>query len=62
MINGATLKVTVLIDSDQEEEMRLQGISEHDIAQAIVKSLTLTDIPFRKPVLDIESVELLKYY
>jgi adenine deaminase len=61
-MNKATIKVTLLIDDDKVKELTKQGYSDKDIARAITTSIRLKDIPFNKPVYDIESIELLKYY
>ncbi len=64
--NGAKLEVTVLIDQDKWEELRAQGYSDKDLQKAIEKSITVKDTVggaiVSPPVLDIDSVTLLKYY
>lgn len=62
MINGAKLMVTVLIDPDQVDEMKAEGMSDQKIAEAIKKAITLTESNMRQPVRDIESVDLVKLF
>lgn len=60
--NGAKLEVTILIDKDQWEEIKSEGYSDKDIEQAIKQAITLKGVPFRSPVMEIDSIDLVKYY
>ncbi len=64
--SGAKLEVTVLIDQDKWDELRAQGYSDKDLQKAVEKSITIKDtvggLVASPPVLDIDSVTLLKYY
>jgi hypothetical protein len=60
MINGAKLEITVLVDNDKVEEMRKLGFGDSYIERQIKNSIILSDK--RSPVIDIQSVTLVKYY
>ena len=57
----AKLEVIVDIDVDQVNEMLLGGITLEEIRKAVENSITLKEIMFRKPVMDIDNITLIKY-
>jgi len=57
----AKLEVIVDIDVDQVNEMLLGGITLEEIRKAVENSITLKETLFRKPVMDIDNITLIKY-
>ena len=57
----ARVEITVLIDPDLWNEMKGEGLSDDRIKKSIEQSITLKNIPFRSPVMDIDEIVFMDY-
>jgi hypothetical protein len=62
--NKAKLEIKIQIDTDIYSELRAKGYTQHEVSEAIEKSITFKWQwgNFTPPIHDIEEVTLVKYY